>query len=174
MPRVVVVAHAPTSATAALRDAVLDGLRHPDLEGAVEAVERPALEATADDVLGADALVLLTPVNFGYLSGALKHFFDSTYGALRGRTDALPFLAVVKGTTDASGAVRALDQITTGLRWRAARPHVVHEGDVDDALLERVREAAAGAGGRGRPGGRVQWRNPELNPATSQAAEVAQ
>ena len=143
MPRVLVVAHAPSAPTRALVDAVLDGLRHPDLEGAVEAVERPALEAGPDDVLAADAVVLLTPVNLGYLSGALKHFFDVSYEPLRGRTDALPFLAVVKGTTDATGAVRALDAIVTGLRWRPARPHVVHEGEVDDALLGRVREAAA-------------------------------
>ena len=47
-------------------------------------VVRPALEATADDVLAADGYLLGTPANFGYMSGALKHFFDSTFLAVGG------------------------------------------------------------------------------------------
>ncbi len=72
MPRLLVVHHSPTPRVRALTDAVLAGAGDDAIEG-VEVVERPALEAGADDVLAADGYVLLTPANFGYLSGALKH-----------------------------------------------------------------------------------------------------
>lgn len=143
MPSVLLVAHTPAPSLEALADAVARGVGHPDLGGAVALVRRPALEATADDVRAADAVVLLTPVNLGYISGALKHFFDGAFRELEGTTPGLRFLAVIKGTTDATGAIRAVDAITTGLRWTAARPHLVVEGDVDDAFLAAVEEASA-------------------------------
>ena len=62
----------------ALTEAVVAGAHDDAIEG-VEVVVRPALEATADDVLAADGYLLGTPANFGYMSGALKHFFDSTF-----------------------------------------------------------------------------------------------
>jgi NAD(P)H-dependent FMN reductase len=142
MPAVLLVAHTPTPSLDAIADAVAEGVGHPELDGAVQLVRRPALEATAEDVLAADAVILLTPVNLGYISGALKHFFDSTFRELEGRTGGMPFLAVIKGTTDATGAIRAIDAITTGLSWRPVQPHVVIEGDVDPSFLDRVREAA--------------------------------
>ena len=70
--RLLVVHHSPTRGVRALTEAVLDGANDDSIEG-VEVVVRPALEATADDVLAADGYLLGTPANFGYMSGALKH-----------------------------------------------------------------------------------------------------
>src|ERR671910_649147 len=86
MARLLVVHHSPTRSTRALLEAALDGAQDDAIEG-VEVVVRPALEATADDVLGADGYLLGSPVNFGYMSGALKHFFDSTFLAVGGALD---------------------------------------------------------------------------------------
>ena len=54
----------------ALTEAVLSGASDEALAG-LGGVERPALEADADDVGAADGYLLGTPANFGYLSGAL-------------------------------------------------------------------------------------------------------
>ncbi len=63
------------------------GATDPQIEG-VEVVARAALAATAPDVLEADGYLLGTPANLGYISGALKHFFDqSTTRASRRRPD---------------------------------------------------------------------------------------
>lgn len=67
--------HTPSPATSELFDAVLRGASDPEITG-VEVVRRAALAATASDVLAADGLILGTPANIGYMSGALKHFFD--------------------------------------------------------------------------------------------------
>ena len=143
MARLLIVHHSPMASVRRLTDAVVSGATHPDLDGAVEAVRRPALEATADDVLASDGVICVTPVNFGYISGALKHFFDSSFRALEDVTANLPYAAVVKGTTDADGAVRALEAIATGMRWRRVLPPLVLEGPVDDDAVTATIELAA-------------------------------
>src|SRR3954471_16291119 len=78
MARLLVVHHSPTPTARALTDAVVAGANDDAIEG-VEVVVRPALEATAEDVLAADGYLLGTTANFGYMSGALKHFFDTIF-----------------------------------------------------------------------------------------------
>jgi len=130
MSTLLVVHHSPTRSMRALTDAVVAGAQDDAIEG-VEVVARPALEATADDVLGADGYVLGTTANFGYMSGALKHFFDSTFlqvgGALdpsgaatesAGETAKRPFGLYVHGRYDLTGAVRSVLSITGALGWR--------------------------------------------------------
>ena len=128
MARLLVVHHSPTRSMQSLTGSVLEGARHPDVEG-VEVVVRAALEATAEDVLAADGYLLLTPANFGYMSGALKHFFDSTFLAVGGSladdgsagsgsggsTRGRPFGLLVHGRYDVTGAVRSVLAITGAL-----------------------------------------------------------
>ena len=135
MPRLLVVHHTASPATADLLDAVRAGATDPALEGGVEVVVRPALTATAVDALGADGYLLGTPVNLGYLSGALKHFFDQAYYPCLDATRGRPFGAWLHANNDATGALRALDSITTGLGWRkAAEPLVVTGAPTKDDL----------------------------------------
>ena len=152
MRSLLVVHHSPTATLGSLTDAVLAGARHEDIEG-VEVVERAALEASADDVLAADGYVLVTPANFGYMSGALKHFFDSLFlqvggaladdgaaggsGASGGRR---PFGLAVHGRYDTTGAVRSVLSITGALPWQQAAPVLELLGDLDDEGLEAGRE----------------------------------
>ena len=85
----------------ALHLAALEGARHPSIEG-VEVVVRPALAATAVDVLQADGYLLGSPVNLGYISGALKHFFDQIYYPCLDATRRRPFTAYLHANNDAS------------------------------------------------------------------------
>lgn len=130
MPTLLVVHHSPTRSMQRLTDAVVAGAGADAIEG-VEVVVRAALEATADDVLAADGYLLGTPANFGYMSGALKHFFDSTFlqvgGSLdptggasesNGATAKRPFGLFVHGRYDLTGAVRSVLSITGALQWR--------------------------------------------------------
>src|SRR4029079_10008677 len=78
MPRLLVVHHSPTPTVQRLTDAVVAGTRDDAIEGVAVGVV-PALEAHAEDVLAADGFLLGTTANFGYMSGALKHFFDTIF-----------------------------------------------------------------------------------------------
>ena len=124
---------------------MLAGARDDAIED-VDVVVRPALEATAEDVLAADGYLLGTPANFGYMSGALKHFFDSTFlhvgGALSstgaadessGTTAGRPFGLYVHGRYDTNGAVRSVMSIVSALGWRQAAETLEVMGDVDDS-----------------------------------------
>ncbi|WP_235833699.1 flavodoxin family protein [Aeromicrobium chenweiae] len=77
MARLLIVHHSPTPHLRRLTDAVVAGANDDAVQD-VEVVVRPALETPVEDVLAADGYVLGTSANFGYMSGALKHFFDST------------------------------------------------------------------------------------------------
>ena len=147
MPRLLIVHHTPSPAVHSLFEAVRSGATDPQIEG-VEVVARPALVATAVDVLDADGYVLGTPANLGYMSGALKHFFDTVYYPCLDATVGRPFGAYVHGNDDTTGAVRAIDKITTGLRWTRAQAHVEIVGtptkDDRDACWELGAALAAG------------------------------
>ena len=122
------VHHTVSPATHALHLAVVAGARDPAL-GDVEVVEKPALAATATDVLESHALLLGSPVNLGYMSGALKHFFDQIYYPCLGATRGRPFGVYLHSNSDATGALRAIQTITTGLEWRQAQAPLVVSGE---------------------------------------------
>lgn len=139
MQRLLVVHHSPTPRVQSLTDAVLAGCRDEAIEG-VETVVVQALEATIDDVLAADAYLLGTTANFGYISGALKHFFDTTYDAVREPTAKRPFSYWIHGGYDTTGAERAMESITTGLGWTLSAEPLVFTGEVTGDRLEAATE----------------------------------
>src|SRR5712691_359305 len=142
MRRLLVVHHTPSPAMQAMFEAALAGARTDEIEG-VEVVVAPALTAGAADVLAADGYLLGTPANIGYISGALKHFFDGIYYPCLEATGRRPYGLYVHGASDTTGAVRAVESITTGLRWRAVRPPVCVAGTPEKADLEACWELGA-------------------------------
>lgn len=142
MPTLLVVRHDPTPNTRALADAVVAGSHDDAIEGVDVRVLTP--DATdADDVTGADGIVLVLPANFGYMSGLVKDLFDRTFlrigGALAddgaaspAASGRLPYALVVHGRYDTEGAVRSLQSITQALPWRQAAEPLQVLGDVED------------------------------------------
>ena len=137
-----IVHHTTSPATHTLLDSVREGATDPSIEG-VEVVLRPALAATAVDVLAADGYLLGTPANLGYMSGALKHFFDQIYypclDATRGRVYGL----FVHGNNDTGGAVRGVEAIVTGLKWRLGQQVVSVTGEPTSRDRDACRELGA-------------------------------
>ncbi len=123
-------------------DAVHSGATDRRIEG-VEVLTRAALEATAVDVLGADGYLLGTPANLGYMSGALKHFFDQVYYPCIDSTVGRPYGCYLHGNSDTTGAARAIETITTGLRWRLANPPLSVIGAPTAHDLDDCRELGA-------------------------------
>jgi multimeric flavodoxin WrbA len=139
VPRLLVVHHTPSPPTRALLEEVLAGARDPELAG-VEVVAKPALVTTAVDVLEADGYVLGTPANFGYMSGAMKHMFDQVYYPCLDATAGRPMGLWVHGNDDTTGAVRAVESLTTGLGWKPVAKPVTILGPPDAAAREACRE----------------------------------
>ncbi len=126
----------------AMFEAVVAGATDEAIEG-VDVVRRPALAATASDVLAADGYILGTPANIGYMSGALKHFFDQIYYPCLDVTVRRPYGVYVHGNNDTTGALRGVETITTGLKWRREAEPVVVLGEPGKADLEACWELGA-------------------------------
>jgi multimeric flavodoxin WrbA len=137
--RLLLVAHTPSPNLERLRDAVLEGARDPEIE-TVETSWKPPLEAGPDDVLAADALILGTPENLGYMSGALKDFFDRSYYAVIDDKQGLPFAAYIRAGRDGTGTKRAIESITTGLSWRPVQEPLILQGAFQEDFVDQVRE----------------------------------
>jgi hypothetical protein len=142
MPTLLIVHHTPSPWLHSMFEAVRSGATDERIEG-VDVVCRPALAATALDVLGADGYILGTPANLGYISGALKHFFDQIYYPCLDATAHRPYGLYVHGNTDTGGAIRAVESITTGLQWRRAQEPLTVLGEPGRQDLEGCWELGA-------------------------------
>ncbi len=137
--QLLIVAHMPSANTQRLVEAVLRGARHPEIDG-VTVRHLPPLEAGPDDVLGADGLLLGTTENLGYMSGALKDFFDRIYYPCLERTQGLPYALYIRAGHDGTGTRRAVETIVTGLRWRAVQEPLMCRGEWQDSFLDDCEE----------------------------------
>lgn len=133
--RLLVVHHTPSPHCQEMFEAALSGATDPDIEG-VEVVRRAALTVSPVDMLEADGYLLGSPVNLGYLSGALKHAFDESYYQILDSTRGRPFGLWLHGNEGTEGAERAITGITGGLGWVKAAEYVVVSGKPAKADLE--------------------------------------
>ena len=139
MKRLLVVAHVPSDNTARLRDAVVEGARSPEIAG-VETRALTPFEAGPNDVLAADGVILGTTENLGYMSGALKDFFDRSYYGVIEKTEGLPHCLYIRAGHDGTGTRRGVETIVTGLRWRAVQEPLVCRGEWQERFVDDCRE----------------------------------
>lgn len=152
--------HCPTDSVQQLFDAAIRGANHPDIEG-VEVNAVPALawargEADETTIEQATGYLFITPANFGYMSGALKHVFDSTFLKIGGSLDesggasagsgsgrSRLYGMIVHGRYDTTGAVRSIEGIVGALGWRLGGEILASLGDITDDHLEEAEDLGA-------------------------------
>ena len=139
MKQLLIVAHAPSPNTQRLREAAERGARHSEIES-VEVVVKPPLEAEPDDVRACDAILLGTTENLGYMSGALKDFFDRCYYPVLEEKQGLPCALYVRAGHDGTGTRRAVEGIVTGLRWKWVQEPLLLRGEWQVDFEEQVEE----------------------------------
>jgi multimeric flavodoxin WrbA len=134
-----IVHHTPSPSTRELLEAVVEGTNDIDIAG-VDIVVRPALAATIPDMLGADGYLFGTTANFGYMSGALKHFFDTVYYPSLDHVAGRPYGLWVHGNNDTVGAVNAVEKLATGLALTKAADVLEVVGAINAGVRERAYE----------------------------------
>ena len=137
--RLLIVAHVPSPNTIALRDAVVAGASSEDVSG-IEVVALTPFEAGPEDVLACDAIILGTTENLGYMSGALKDFFDRTYYGVIDDKQGLPLGVYIRAGLDGTGTRRAIESITGGLRWKLVQQPMILHGEWRDEFIGQVED----------------------------------
>ncbi len=137
--QLLVIAHAPSANTRYLREAACRGARHPDLD-TLDCVVKAPLDAGPEDVLACDAILLGTTENLGYMSGALKDFFDRSYYPTLEQKQGLPCALYIRAGHDGTGTQRAVESIVTGLRWRWVQPPLILRGNWQPSFGDQVEE----------------------------------
>jgi multimeric flavodoxin WrbA len=117
---------------AAMTDAVSAGIR--EMLNEVELRSMPALQAGIDDLLWAEGLLIGTPEHFGYMSGAVKDFFDRTFYPAEDKTESLPYALYVSAGNDGTGAVSSIERIILGYKWKSIAAPLIVRGEVTEVV----------------------------------------
>jgi hypothetical protein len=139
MPNLLVVAHAPSDNTRVLRDAVVRGASHPDINAVTLRIKAP-MEAGPDDLIWAQGLILGTTENFGSMAGLMKDFFERIYYPCLEMTQGLPYALYIRAGNDGIGTRTAVERIITGLRWRPVQPPLLLAGEFHPGFEARCEE----------------------------------
>ncbi|WP_432472880.1 flavodoxin family protein [Amphritea sp. HPY] len=139
MKSLLIVAHAPSENTRLMAEAVLKGASAPEITE-VKMRWIPPLEARPEDVLECDGIILGTTENLGYMSGAMKDFFDRCYYPCLEQKQGLPCALYVRAGQDGTGTCRAVEAICTGLRWNWIQPPLVCRGEWQASFLKQCEE----------------------------------
>ena len=127
MKTLLVVTHMPSANTRVLVDAVLKGASNEEING-IAVVHSQALDTNYHDVLAADAIILGTTENFGYMSGGMKDFFDRIYYPCLEETQSLPYAIFIRAGNDGTGAQNSMQRIIKGLAWKQVQEPLVCSG----------------------------------------------
>jgi multimeric flavodoxin WrbA len=135
----IVIAHAPSENTQRMLAAIIRGTSHPDIAN-VDVKCLAPLETQADDIKNAQAIIIGTTENLGYLAGLTKDVFDRCYYDCLEHTQGRPFSFYIRAGHDGTGARRAIETITTGLRWRLVQEPLICKGDFDEAFITQCED----------------------------------
>ena len=132
-----IVYHSQTGHTRTMARAARRGARR---VSEVETRLKVALRAGLDDLLWAHGLLLGTPENFGYMSGALKNFLDRTYYPAQGKVDGLPYAVFISAGNDGRGALSSIERIARGYPLKSVCEPIIARGELTAEVLQRCEE----------------------------------
>lgn len=135
MKNLLITVHCPSPNTLQLRDALSSGSQLEGIHDVNVRITQP-LSTDANDVLWANAIILGTTENFGYMSGAMKDFFDRIYYPCLEKTEGLPYAIAIRAGLDGTGTRTAMQKIIGGLKWKEVQAPLVSKGDFKEDFLE--------------------------------------
>lgn len=137
--KLLIISHAPTENTKKMLEAVIDGATHKDILN-INVQHLAPLDTDAEDIKSAQAVIIGTTENLGYMSGLVKDVFDRCYNECLESTQGLPFTFYVRAGLDGTGTKRAIESITTGLRWRLVQEPLICTGTFSEEFITQCED----------------------------------
>lgn len=135
-----IIVHTPSSNTKKLAQAAYNGANHIDI--GINVIMKLPQDTQPEDVLIADALLLGTTENLGYMAGLTKDFFDRCYYSMLEKKQGMPFALYIRAGHDGTGTKNAMQTIITGLRWNCVQEPLILQGDWQEVFIQQVEELA--------------------------------
>ena len=135
--KLLIIYHTQTGNTERLAQSVLAGAQ--EMED-VDIRFLRAFDAGLEDLLWAGGLLIGTPENFGYMSGAVKDFLDRTYYPAQDKVNGMPYSIFVSCGNDGSGAIFNIERIAKGYPLKSVIEPIICKGEVTEAALEQCKE----------------------------------
>jgi len=137
--KLIVISHAPSPNTKKLLDAVMVGAGKVE-STCVDAKFIQPLDTQPADIMTAQAIIIGTTENLGYMAGLIKDVFDRCYYDCLEHTQGLPFTFYVRAGHDGTGTKRAIESITTGLRWRLVQEPLICTGTFSEEFITQCED----------------------------------
>jgi multimeric flavodoxin WrbA len=137
MKRLLVVYHTQSGNTERLVRAVVRGA---ELEDDVRVQCQRAFATSLEDLVACDGVVFGTAEYNGYMSGALKDFFDRTFYPAQERVTNKPYAVVVSAGNDGTFAVQYIERIARGYPLKRVLDPIIVVGEIDPAAEARCEE----------------------------------
>lgn len=137
--KLVIISHAPSENTRRMLEAVIQGASHHDVAN-VDVCYIAPLDTRPEDIKTAQAIIIGTTENLGYMTGLTKDVFDRCYNDCLETTQGMPFTFYVRAGLDGTGTKRAIESIATGLRWRVVQEPLICKGEWNEEFIAQCEE----------------------------------
>ena len=137
MKNLLIIYHSQNNKTSLMAQSVYAGAQE---ETNIKVKLKLAFDSGLDDLLWSDGIIFGTPENFGYMSGALKDFFDRTFYPAESYQLNLPYSIFISAGNDGSGAVREIDRIVAGYPMQKVAKPTIAQGELCSKHLSNCHE----------------------------------
>jgi multimeric flavodoxin WrbA len=137
LKNLLIVYHSRSGTVKKMADAVLTGARTCKQIN-VKIVD--PLNTSIQIVKNADAIIIGSPENFGYMSGAIKFFFEEIYYECLNTSRGLAYALFIAADNDGMGAISSIERIVTGLGWKSVAEPIIARNGITDNTLESCKE----------------------------------
>ena len=137
MKRLLIVYHTQSGRTGALSAAVERGAAR---ARSVEVRRQKAFDTSLEDFIAADGVIFGTAEYNGYMSGALKDFFDRTFDPAQGKVTNKPYAVVISAGNDGTFANQYIERIARGYPLKRVAEPIIAIGPVSAEAEQRCEE----------------------------------
>ncbi len=137
--RLLIISHTPSDNTKIMLEATIKGATNPDIKN-IDVQTIPPLDTTPEDIKTAQAVIIGTTENLGYMAGLTKDVFDRCFYECLEHTEGLPFTFYVRAGNDGTGTRRAIESIATGLSWRLVQEPLICRGDFTEEFVTQCED----------------------------------